>query len=150
VREAADGFGALAEIKSELPDILISDLNMPAMCGFELLAIVRRRFPSIGAAAAMSGAYSRDIVPTGVAADAFFAKGAVSTGSFLGMVNVLIARDGAHQARSATPIWIHRFAIDSHPEAAHLAWCPECLRTFSQHAGDGRLAKHCSLPALFE
>jgi len=33
VREASDGFGAFAEMRSEVPDILISDLNMPAMSG---------------------------------------------------------------------------------------------------------------------
>ena len=29
VRSARDGFSALAEIREEIPDILLSDLNMP-------------------------------------------------------------------------------------------------------------------------
>ena len=38
VRTAEDGFSALAELRKEIPDILLSDLNMPGMSGFELLS----------------------------------------------------------------------------------------------------------------
>ena len=44
-RCAPDGLAALIEIRQEVPDILLSDLNMPAMSGFELLSIIHRRFP---------------------------------------------------------------------------------------------------------
>jgi CheY-like chemotaxis protein len=74
VRAASDGFEALAAIRNRVPDILISDLNMPHMSGVELLSIVRRRFPTI-AVIAMSGAYSGNSVPSGVAADGYYAKG---------------------------------------------------------------------------
>jgi CheY-like chemotaxis protein len=74
VRSAQDGFSALAEIQEEMPDIILSDLNMPGMSGFELLEIVRHRLPSIHVVA-MSGAFSGDEVPSGVAADAFYQKG---------------------------------------------------------------------------
>jgi len=57
VRSAEDGFEALIEIRKEIPDIILSDLNMPGMSGFELLSVVRRRFPSIFAIA-MSGPFS--------------------------------------------------------------------------------------------
>jgi len=74
VRTASDGFAALASMREQVPDILISDLNMPRMSGFELLSIVRRRFPSI-AVIAMSGTYLGFAIPRGIAADAFYAKG---------------------------------------------------------------------------
>jgi len=35
VRSAADGFSALSEIRQGIPDILLSDLNMPGMSGFD-------------------------------------------------------------------------------------------------------------------
>ena len=46
VRSAEDGFSALVEIRNEIPDIILSDLNMPGMSGFELLSVVRCRFPA--------------------------------------------------------------------------------------------------------
>ena len=74
VRSASDGLAALIEMRQEAPDILLSDLNMPGMSGFELLSVVRRRFPAVRVIA-MSGAFSGDQVPCGVTADAFYPKG---------------------------------------------------------------------------
>ena len=88
VRTASDGFAALTSIRERIPDILISDLNMPRMSGFELLSIVRRRFPSI-AVIAMSGAYSGVAAPQGIAADAFYAKGSSGVGRLFEMLYVL-------------------------------------------------------------
>jgi CheY-like chemotaxis protein len=74
VRSASDGLAALIEMRHEAPDILLSDLNMPGMSGFELLSVVRRRFPAV-LVIAMSGAFSGDQIPSGVTADAFYPKG---------------------------------------------------------------------------
>jgi CheY-like chemotaxis protein len=73
VRSAADGRTALSEIRREIPEILLSDLNMPGMSGFEFLPMVRIQLPAIHVIA-MSGAFSGTCVPPGVVADAFFAK----------------------------------------------------------------------------
>src|SRR6185437_1194408 len=67
VSTAADGFAALEEIRKEVPDVLLSDLNMPGMSGFELLSVVRRRLPEIYVVA-ISAAFSGDTVPNGIAA----------------------------------------------------------------------------------
>ncbi len=74
VQSCAGGLSALSTIRQEIPDILLSDLNMPGMSGFELLAIIRERFPGIKTIA-MSGAYSGTDMPAGVVADAFYGKG---------------------------------------------------------------------------
>ncbi len=47
VEVAENGFEALLKLKEFLPDVIVSDLNMPKMSGFELLSVVRRRFPRI-------------------------------------------------------------------------------------------------------
>jgi len=73
VRRAQDGVAALEELQAEVPDIVLSDLHMPRMSGFELLPVVRQQFPETRIVA-MSSAFSGDEVPAGVAADAFYPK----------------------------------------------------------------------------
>ncbi len=74
VRCASDGLEALIEMHQEIPEILLSDLNLPSMSGFELLSVVRCRFPAIRVIA-ISGAFCGNQVPCGVTADAFYEKG---------------------------------------------------------------------------
>ncbi|MHB2007350.1 MAG: response regulator [Acidobacteriaceae bacterium] len=93
VRSARDGFSALSEIHLQEPDILLSDLNMPGMSGFELLSTVRRDFPMIRAIA-MSGGYSGEAVPSGVPAEAFYEKGR-SLGSLTHIVGAMTAHSVA-------------------------------------------------------
>jgi CheY-like chemotaxis protein len=50
---AKDGFEGLAALKQSLPDVIISDLQMPKMNGFEFLSVVRKRFPQIPIIAAL-------------------------------------------------------------------------------------------------
>lgn len=71
---AKDGLDALMQLHEAPPDVLISDLYMPNMSGFDLLPLVRRMFPHT-LLIAMSGAYDGDAIPDGVTADAFFSKG---------------------------------------------------------------------------
>jgi len=137
VRSAQDGFSALAEMRRETPDILLSDLNMPGMSGFELLSVVRRRFPSVQTIA-MSGAFHGDEVPSGVAADRFYQKGS-SVGSLLRIMESLppAERPLMHRPSSAlAPVWIQRTGNDASGELYCTISCPECLRTFSQALGD--------------
>jgi CheY-like chemotaxis protein len=74
VRTAWDGVSALLEIETLLPDVVVSDLNMPRMSGFELLTIIRLQFPAIPLIA-MSAAFPGSQVPEGVTADAYYEKG---------------------------------------------------------------------------
>lgn len=47
VQSAADGFKALGRIERWLPDIVISDVKMPALGGMELMAKLREQQPDI-------------------------------------------------------------------------------------------------------
>jgi CheY-like chemotaxis protein len=132
VRVAEDGFAALLELRKEIPDILVCDLNMPGMSGFELLSVVRRRFPMIRTIA-MSGAFCGDEAPSGVAADAFYQKGS-SLGSLLRIMESLRGLERTLTSQPAVPstIWIqggeHATSGSTYVNIA----CPECLRTFPQ------------------
>jgi len=132
VRCAQDGFSALRELREEIPDVLLSDLNMPGMSGYELLRVVRRRFPSIQVIA-MSGAFSGDEVPSGVAADAFYQKGS-SMGALLRIIESsrLMERRDPLPVRSAAPLLIQRNEGDTFRQAHVTIACSECLRTFPQ------------------
>jgi CheY-like chemotaxis protein len=47
VRQAEDGRDALSTLKRELPDIIITDLQMPEISGLELVEAVRRDYPAV-------------------------------------------------------------------------------------------------------
>jgi CheY-like chemotaxis protein len=104
VRSAEDGSTALVEIENEIPDIILSDLNMPGMSGFELLSMVRARYPSIRVIA-MSGTFFGDEVSSGVAADAFYQKGC-GAGSLLKIIGSLPQSAGDSHFSHPAPIWI--------------------------------------------
>jgi CheY-like chemotaxis protein len=132
VRSAADGFGALRIIRSTVPDILLSDLNMPGMSGFELLSVVRRLYPQIHVIAT-SGAYSGNTVPKGIAADSFHEKasGLASLFELMDMAAVL-GHTSFFSHRTPTPLWIDlesRMPFESHHVLLN---CPACLRPFRQ------------------
>ncbi len=133
VCSAEDGFSALAEIRKEIPDIILCDLNMPGMSGFELLSVVRRRFFAIQAIA-MSAAFSGYSVPSGVAADAFYEKGA-PVSCLLEILEAMPHAEGMRPiepSSASAPIWIPMNGHDPSGEAYVMIACPECFRTFPQ------------------
>lgn len=130
---AENGFDALLQLGKKISDIIISDLNMPQMSGFEFLSVVRRRFPEIPVIA-VSGAYDfGDQVPGGVIADAFYSKGRHHPEELLRTVAELlttkIARALDHHRRSA-PVWIPRNGKDSNGVPFIVLTCTHCLRSF--------------------
>lgn len=100
---AEDGFAALDQLRKTEPDVIVSDLEMPRMSGFELLSVVRRRFPQI-LTLAMSGAYGDEGVPVGVIADPFYPKGDPPKNLFRAIEQLLHsapARSTAHRREVA-------------------------------------------------
>jgi CheY-like chemotaxis protein len=118
VRSAEDGLSALRDIRQERPDILLSDLNMPGMSGFELLREVRRSFPAIRMIA-MSGAFCGNEVPVGIFADAFYQKG-----SGMSALLRLLQSDATNESpsvrmsREPTPLFVGGTAALSSTEAS--------------------------------
>jgi CheY-like chemotaxis protein len=129
VTSANNGFEALLRLQEELPEVLVTDLNMPEMSGFELLSVVRRRFPSVIAVAA-SAAYESISVPPGVIADAFYAKGSVSSATLLKIVASAIKKGPVGHQRSTAPVWIPRNGLDHNGKPFVVLTCTDCLRSF--------------------
>jgi CheY-like chemotaxis protein len=147
VSTAKDGFDALLQLRKISPDLIISDLNMPNMSGFELLSVLRRRFPQIPVVA-ISGAYGcGEAVPGGVIADGFYAKGQHHPEALLATVADLI-RASAHRQESA-PVWIPRNGKDSHGVPFIVVTCTECLRSFPLSVAEEALPEVQETPCLF-
>ena len=153
VLTAKDGLGGLNALSKSLPDLIISDLNMPWMSGFEFLAIVRKRFPHI-ATIAMSGEYIAGENPRGVLADAFLQKGQYTIKKLFQEIAGLLA---------ASPIRSEREKSDIAPlfvpgdKAGYLIiTCPKCLRpnrleAMSLNGGIHQtICQSCRMPVKFE
>jgi CheY-like chemotaxis protein len=126
VHGAADGFEGLAALKQSLPDIIISDLQMPNMNGFEFLSVVRRRFPVIPVIV-ISGEFSGITVPESVLADAFFPKGQYQPDELFQKIAELL-HELPTRPRTGKPskaaVWV------KNDKGTLAVTCSECLRTF--------------------
>jgi CheY-like chemotaxis protein len=123
---AGDGFAGLMALKKSLPDIIISDLNMPNMSGFEFLSVVRRRFPVIPVVV-ISGEFTSVSVPESVLADAFFPKGQyraeVLFEKIIELLRQIPPRPRVGKSDMA-PVWV------KNGNGVIAVTCTECLRTF--------------------
>jgi CheY-like chemotaxis protein len=144
---AGDGFRALSQLRKKLPDVVLSDLDMPGMSGFELLSVVRRRFPQISTVA-MSSAYVGKELPFGVIADGFFAKGGQPKNLLRAIQRLLLtapARSSDH-SRACAPAWIPRNGNDSKGMPYVVLTCAECLRAFSMNLMEGTSGDVLEIP----
>jgi CheY-like chemotaxis protein len=127
VLTAADGLEGLHALDDALPDLIISDLRMPNMSGFEFLAVVRNRFPQIPTIA-VSGEYVTDNIPDALLADTFFQKGEYSVPDLLVKVKEMVRKAPERPVqgkRNTSPIWI---ALNGSGQV--IVTCPKCLRSF--------------------
>ena len=122
---AKDGFAALAQMRGALPDVIVTDLKMPNMSGFEFLSIARRRFPQIPTIA-VSGEFAPIVAPLGVLADAFFAK-PFRFEELLAKIADLLRDAPPRPAvkRDRAPVWVPRNG------EYYVITCTDCLRSFS-------------------
>jgi CheY-like chemotaxis protein len=148
VTDADNGFSALLRLQEEVPDVLVTDLNMPEMSGFELLSVVRQRFPAV-IAVATSGAYDSGAVPPGVIADAFYAKGAESSTSLLEIVASAIHLGPIGRDGSTAPVWIPRNGRDHNGKPYVVLTCTACLRSFPYSVAYEPTAEVLKTPCIY-
>ena len=123
---AEDGFEGLACLRKSLPDMIISDLAMPNMSGFEFLSVIRRRFPNIPVIA-ISGRFRGLTIPDNVLADAFFSKTEYRPAQLfekiLTLLDELPNRPKVGRRHQAA-VWVQN------SKGTIAVTCSECLRTF--------------------
>jgi CheY-like chemotaxis protein len=89
--QAEDGIDALVKLRDTLPKVIVTDLQMPRMSGWELIYVARRRFPTIPIVV-LSGSIPREI-PAEVKPDRWFEK------SINGLPDLVQAIGGLAQER---------------------------------------------------
>ena len=139
---AEDGFAALRALQQNMPDLLITDLRMPNMNGFELLSVVRTRFSGLPAVA-ISGEFFARHINQGPLADAFFQKGHYSIPEFLSRISELLNRAPEHREKKhGGTVWTPT------KDAPIMLTCTDCLRSFPIDPCDGP-AFPKQMPCLF-
>ncbi len=136
VKSAEDGFAALRAVQRSMPDLVITDLRMPNMNGFELLSVLRSRFPELPTVA-ISGQFLTIYVTEGPIADAFFQKGNYAIPDFLEKISQLIEHPRKTERRSndrTGTVWTPT------GNAPVMLTCTNCLRTFPIEACEGGIA----------
>ena len=139
VLTAEDGLDALQCLAGALPELIITDLRMPKMSGFELLAIVRTRFPQIPTVA-ISGEYVTDNVPEGLLADVFLQKGQYEPSELFTNIKELLSKPPARPfpgTRNTSPIW-----VALHGNRQVIVTCPQCLRSFDVDSAQVNVGVH--------
>ncbi len=102
VTVAENGVSAVSQMTRTVPDLIVTDLNMPQMSGIELISHVRRQYPSISIVA-MSGDYRGEAVPAGLIADRFYPKGEHPHNLLTTIASLIAAnpaRVSAHESRT--------------------------------------------------
>jgi CheY-like chemotaxis protein len=124
---AENGLDAIRVMKEWVPELVISDLRMPRMSGFEFLSIVRRRFPTLPLIA-ISGEFASQSEVMGIA-DVFFAKGSYTPEMLFGKIDELLANPLVRQTLHDPPIW-----VPVTPAGEVVLTCTDCLRSFPVRA----------------
>lgn len=137
---AGNGFEALNVLRGARPDLLITELNLPHMSGFELLSVVRKRFPLISVVAT-SGEYTALTVPREAICDVFVPKSGDFFPELIKEARAVIRESPVRgsQPTATAPVWI------PHSATGYIVLtCPECLRSFSTTApGSGAAHEEC-------
>ncbi len=127
VAEAENGIQALAVLGKNRPHVLISDIQMPQMNGYELLRIVRKWFPEMGVVA-ISGTFDLDRSHADVTADACFSKGSYTVPDLLRCVAGLAKRYPLRSPARQSKMFLVWISQDYGP----VLWiaCRTCLQCF--------------------
>jgi CheY-like chemotaxis protein len=123
---AKDGIDAIVKLRDTLPNVIITDIQMPRMSGLEFIGVVRRRFPPIPVIA-LSGSMPSEF-PEEAKPDCYLEKNIQRFPDLLHVVKDLARKTPDHVDLPqvvTTPVRTrHAFA------GYFMLTCTDCLRTF--------------------
>jgi CheY-like chemotaxis protein len=127
VAAVENGIEAVAILKHKRPHVMISDIRMPYMDGYELLRLARRFYPGMGTI--VVSALERGEAPGKELADAVFAKGDYRVPDLLDCVSDLASRYPVRESSVKSPVSQSWISMDDRRTV--WAACNECLSCFS-------------------
>jgi CheY-like chemotaxis protein len=134
VDTAIHGLDAINKLRFAVPDLILSDLDMPEMSGSEFLSVVRHRFPQIPVIAMTGMAGYDNHRPDGVIADGFYRKGRSRPDELLLMAAHLIRTPPGrpiNDVEEADALQQPRYQDVPNGSTSMLLTCPDCLRDLS-------------------
>ena len=143
---ARDGFDALLKVAEHSPDLVVSDLRMRGMSGFELLSVLRRRYPEIPVLC-ISSEYDPLHIPPHVVCDTLLKKGSYELAELRAKVAELLRGQhrASHSKRPEAVVWLPKGRDDY-----YTVTCTNCLRTFpvrrtteKEHSEEHTSCTHC-------
>jgi CheY-like chemotaxis protein len=129
---AKDGVDALAQFRNRVPDLLLTDLEMPRMSAFDFLYSVRLGFPEV-AVVAMSCISDEKHVPHEVISDAFYPKGRSRPEKLFRIVmdGIRTCEKRVNERNKVrTVLQMPRAGKEATGTHYVMVKCTECLRTF--------------------
>ena len=129
---ARDGVDALAQFRDHVPDLLLTDLEMPRMSGFDFLCSVRHCFPEV-AVVAMSCKCDTEHVPEEIFSDAFYPKGRSHPEKLFRIVieGIRTCEARVHEGiNPQPPLQTQRGRKEAIGKNYVMLKCTECLRCF--------------------
>lgn len=127
--QAEDGLDGLVKLRERLPNVIISDLEMPRMSGFESLAVVRRRFPQIPVF--VHSGVPPDYFPE-VRPDVWFQKGATQITTLVAAVHDWTRK--TPDPPTAPPSISTPLRTQRDGAGYFVLTCTDCLRTFRERS----------------
>src|SRR5581483_6636103 len=130
---ATDGYDALWQLTNGSVDVIVSDLEMPELPGFEFLSVIRERYPGTLVVALSERPAGRSELGS-VCADAFYPDGLQHLKRLLSIIAELLRASALRektQRVESSKVSVTGYWSDT-PGTCHvLVTCPECLTSFS-------------------
>ncbi len=140
VAEASDGRQAIAQVKTERPDVAIIDVTMPELNGLEATEQIKREFPNVWVL--MLSAYDElDFVVQAlkVGASGYLLKDAAS--EELALAIKVAQRGQLYLTPAISKPIIERYIQSSRPTIASLTSLTPRLREILKHIAEGKRTK---------
>jgi CheY-like chemotaxis protein len=127
VRVAEDGLDAIEKLRAGPLELIISDLRMPRMTGFEFLEVVRKRFPQIPVIV-ISG-FAANELPEGLPADAYCPKNEFLSEQLVQTISDLTSKPPSRTA--PPPVGNEPVKARWDGDGHSIIRCEDCLREFT-------------------